>query len=49
VVLFFVGQPVAKVAIVSGALLLLTRRVKAKKVYDTPLCSCGLPDRRPQP
>jgi Na+/H+ antiporter NhaD/arsenite permease-like protein len=40
VVLFFVGQPVAKVAIVGGALLLLTRRVKAKKVYaeiDGPL------------
>jgi Na+/H+ antiporter NhaD/arsenite permease-like protein len=34
VVLFFVGQPVAKVAIVGGALLLLTRRVKAKKVYE---------------
>src|SRR5438093_8206854 len=34
VVLFFVGQPVAKVAIVGGALLLLTRRVKAKKVYQ---------------
>ncbi len=34
VVLFFVGQPVAKVAIVSGALLLLTRRVEAKKVYE---------------
>ena len=40
VVVFFVGQPVAKVAIVGGALLLLTRRVKAKKVYaeiDGPL------------
>ncbi len=34
VVLFFVGQPVAKVAIVGGALLLLTRRVKATKVYE---------------
>ncbi len=34
VILFFVGQPVAKVAIVGGALLLLTRRVKAKKVYQ---------------
>jgi Na+/H+ antiporter NhaD/arsenite permease-like protein len=38
--LFFAGQPVAKVAIVCGALLLLTRRVKADKVYreiDWPL------------
>jgi Na+/H+ antiporter NhaD/arsenite permease-like protein len=38
--LFFAGQPVAKVAIVGGALLLLTRRVKADKVYreiDWPL------------
>jgi Na+/H+ antiporter NhaD/arsenite permease-like protein len=34
IVLFFVSQPVAKVAIVSGALLLLTRRVEAKKVYE---------------
>jgi Na+/H+ antiporter NhaD/arsenite permease-like protein len=39
-VLFFAGQPVAKVAIVGGALLLFTRRVKAAKVYaeiDWPL------------
>ena len=39
-VLFFAGQPVAKVAIVGGALLLFTRRVKAEKVYreiDWPL------------
>jgi Na+/H+ antiporter NhaD/arsenite permease-like protein len=39
-VLFFAGQPVAKVAIVGGALLLFTRRVKADKVYheiDWPL------------
>lgn len=38
--LFFAGQPVAKVAIVGGAVLLLTRRVKADKVYreiDWPL------------
>jgi Na+/H+ antiporter NhaD/arsenite permease-like protein len=34
VVLFFVGQPVAKVAIVGGALLLLTRRVKAKNLLE---------------
>src|SRR5712691_1186656 len=34
VVLFFVGQPVAKVAIVGGALLLVTRRVKARKIYE---------------
>ena len=39
-VLFFAGQPVAKVAIIGGALLLFTRRVKAEKVYreiDWPL------------
>ena len=39
-VLFFAGQPVAKVAIVGGALLLVTRKVKADKVYreiDWPL------------
>jgi Na+/H+ antiporter NhaD/arsenite permease-like protein len=38
--LFFAGQPVAKVAIVGGALLLLTRSIKADKVYreiDWPL------------
>lgn len=33
VVGFFAGVPSAKVAIVAGALLLLTRRVKAEKVY----------------
>jgi Na+/H+ antiporter NhaD/arsenite permease-like protein len=33
VMLFLAGQPVAKVAIVGGAVLLFTRRVKAKKVY----------------
>lgn len=40
VVLFFAGQPVAKVAILGGALLLFTRMVKAEKVYheiDWPL------------
>jgi Na+/H+ antiporter NhaD/arsenite permease-like protein len=40
VILFFAGQPVAKVAILGGALLLFTRRVKAEKVYfdiDWPL------------
>jgi Na+/H+ antiporter NhaD/arsenite permease-like protein len=40
VVLFFFGQPVAKVAIVGGAYLLLSRRVKPEKVYieiDWPL------------
>jgi Na+/H+ antiporter NhaD/arsenite permease-like protein len=40
VILFFAGQPVAKVAIVGGAILLFTRRVKADKVYrevDWPL------------
>jgi Na+/H+ antiporter NhaD/arsenite permease-like protein len=40
VVLFFIGQPVAKVAIVGGAFLLLTRRVSPNKIYreiDWPL------------
>ncbi len=40
IVLFFIGQPVAKVAIVGGAFLLLTRRVRPEKVYieiDWPL------------
>jgi Na+/H+ antiporter NhaD/arsenite permease-like protein len=40
VVLFFLGEPVAKVAIVGGAFLLLTRRVKPAKIYreiDWPL------------
>jgi len=39
-ILFFAGQPVAKVAIVGGSALLLTRHVKAAKVYreiDWPL------------
>ena len=31
--LFFAGQPPAKAAIVIGALLLLTRRVKSERVY----------------
>jgi Na+/H+ antiporter NhaD/arsenite permease-like protein len=40
IVLFFLGQPVAKVAIVGGAFLLLTRRVRPQKIYieiDWPL------------
>jgi Na+/H+ antiporter NhaD/arsenite permease-like protein len=40
IILFFVGQPVAKVAIVGGAFLLLTRRVRPEKIYieiDWPL------------
>ena len=40
IVFFFLGQPVAKVAILGGALLLFTRRVKPAKVYfdiDWPL------------
>jgi Na+/H+ antiporter NhaD/arsenite permease-like protein len=40
VVLFFMGEPVAKVAIVGGAFLLLTRRVSPTKIYreiDWPL------------
>ncbi|HEY0525799.1 MAG TPA: anion transporter [Stellaceae bacterium] len=44
---FFLGQAPAKVAIVAGALLLLTRRMKSEKVYreiDWPLLVmfCGL-------
>jgi Na+/H+ antiporter NhaD/arsenite permease-like protein len=40
IALFFLGQPVAKVAIVGGSLLLLTRRVSPTKIYreiDWPL------------
>ncbi|HEY2755884.1 MAG TPA: anion transporter [Pseudolabrys sp.] len=40
VVMFFLGQPVAKVAIIGGAFLLLTRRVSPQKIYreiDWPL------------
>jgi Na+/H+ antiporter NhaD/arsenite permease-like protein len=40
VTLFFLGQSVAKVAIVGGALLLLTRRVRPERIYreiDWPL------------
>jgi Na+/H+ antiporter NhaD/arsenite permease-like protein len=40
VALFFAGQPTAKVAIIGGALLLFTRKIKADKVYreiDWPL------------
>lgn len=33
IVLFFVGWPVAKVALVTGALLLVTRRVKPERIY----------------
>lgn len=33
VVLFLAGQPVAKVAILGGAYMLFTRRIKAHKVY----------------
>jgi len=33
IVLFFLGWPVPKVAVVAGALLLLTRRVKPEKIY----------------
>ncbi len=47
VVFFFLGQPAAKVAILAGALLLLTRRLKAEKVYreidwSLLLMFCGL-------
>ena len=33
IVLFFAGWPVPKVAVIAGALLLLTRRVKPERVY----------------
>ncbi len=33
VLLFFLGQPPAKVAIVGGALLLVTRRIRPERVY----------------
>jgi Na+/H+ antiporter NhaD/arsenite permease-like protein len=33
IVFFFAGWPVPKVAVVAGALLLLTRRVKPEKIY----------------
>jgi len=33
IALFFAGQPVAKVAILGGAFMLFTRRIKAHKVY----------------
>ena len=39
-IFFFAGQPVAKVAIVGGSVLLFTRKVKAEKIYreiDGPL------------
>lgn len=47
VIFFFAGVPAAKVTIIAGALLLLTRRVKSQKVYreiDWPLLLmfCGL-------
>jgi Na+/H+ antiporter NhaD/arsenite permease-like protein len=33
ILLFFIGWPIPKVAIIAGALLLITRRVKPEKVY----------------
>jgi Na+/H+ antiporter NhaD/arsenite permease-like protein len=33
IVFFFAGSPVPKVAVIAGALLLVTRRVKPEKVY----------------
>jgi Na+/H+ antiporter NhaD/arsenite permease-like protein len=33
IVLFFAGAPVPKVAVIAGALLLLTRRVKPERIY----------------
>ena len=38
---FFVGVPPAEAAIVAGALLLLTRRVKPDKVYREIDCRCS--------
>ena len=40
VVLFFIGKPISEVAILGGALLLVTRRIKPQKIYfavDWPL------------
>ncbi|MFA5985135.1 MAG: anion transporter [Methylococcaceae bacterium] len=34
VILFFSGQAIAKIAIIGGAMLLFTRRVKADKIYQ---------------
>jgi Na+/H+ antiporter NhaD/arsenite permease-like protein len=34
IVMFFVGWPVPKVAIIAGAVLLITRRVQPEKVYE---------------
>jgi Na+/H+ antiporter NhaD/arsenite permease-like protein len=34
IVLFFAGWPISKVALVTGALLLITRRVKPERVYN---------------
>jgi Na+/H+ antiporter NhaD/arsenite permease-like protein len=33
IILFFMGLPVSKVAVVTGAILLITRRIKPEKVY----------------
>jgi Na+/H+ antiporter NhaD/arsenite permease-like protein len=33
ILFFFIGWPIAKVAVVAGALLLITRRVKPEKIY----------------
>lgn len=33
IILFFTGLPVSKVAVVTGAILLITRRIKPEKVY----------------
>jgi Na+/H+ antiporter NhaD/arsenite permease-like protein len=33
IVFFFLGWPIAKVAIIAGALLLITRRIKPEKIY----------------
>jgi Na+/H+ antiporter NhaD/arsenite permease-like protein len=33
ILFFFIGWPIAKVAVVAGALLLVTRRVKPEKIY----------------
>jgi len=33
ILFFFIGWPIAKVAVIAGALLLITRRVKPEKIY----------------
>ena len=40
IVMFFAGWPVPKVAIVAGAVLLITRRVSPQEVYRASIGAC---------